>query len=85
MAAEVLQELDLTQRPLGEDLLAEDICDLLDGDPLVGLVIHGCTAVVRGLVSEVLVGVGQCERIAVVHSVSQKPTKRCRRHPGQVP
>lgn len=41
MASEVLQQLDLAQCALGEDLLAEDIGDLLDGDALVGLVVHG--------------------------------------------
>jgi hypothetical protein len=40
VAPEVLQELDLTQGALGQDLLAEDIGDLLDGNTLVGLVIH---------------------------------------------
>jgi len=37
----VLQQLDLTQRTLGEDLLAEDIGDLLDGHALARLVV-GC-------------------------------------------
>ena len=34
MASEVLQELDLTQSPLRENLLAEDIGDFLDGYPV---------------------------------------------------
>lgn len=39
MTSEVLQQLDLPERPLGEDLLAEDIGDLLDRYTLaVGLV-----------------------------------------------
>lgn len=42
MASEVLEELDLTQGALGQDLLAEDIGDLLDGDALVALVVDGC-------------------------------------------
>jgi len=33
----VLEQLDLAERPLGEDLLAEDIGDLLDRNPLVRL------------------------------------------------
>lgn len=37
MAAEVLEQLDLAQSPLGEDLLAEHIGDLLDGHALAGL------------------------------------------------
>ena len=41
MAPEVLQELDLAQCPLGQDLLAEDIGDFLDGNALVCLVVDG--------------------------------------------
>lgn len=37
MATEVLEQLDLTQSPLGEDLLAEHIGDLFDGHTLAGL------------------------------------------------
>lgn len=37
---EVLQELDLAQGALGQNLLAEHIGDLLDGNTLVGLVVH---------------------------------------------
>jgi hypothetical protein len=43
VAAEVLQELDLAECTLGQDLLAEDIGDLLDGDALVRLIVHGGT------------------------------------------
>ena len=45
VAAKVLQQLDLAQGALGEDLLAKDIGDLLDGDALVRLVVD-CRAVV---------------------------------------
>lgn len=48
MASEVLKELDLTQGALGQDLLAEDIGDLLDGDTLVALVVNGGTVETRG-------------------------------------
>ena len=41
MASEVLEELDLAQGALGQDLFAEDIGDLLDGDSLVRLGVHG--------------------------------------------
>lgn len=41
VAPEVLEQLDLAQGALGQDLLAEDIGDLLDGDSLVGLVVDG--------------------------------------------
>lgn len=37
MAAEMLEQLDLPQSPLGQDLLAEHIGDLLDGDTFAGL------------------------------------------------
>lgn len=47
MASEVLKELDLTQGALGQDLLAEDIGDLLDGDTLVALVVDGGTVGTR--------------------------------------
>lgn len=43
---EVLKELDLAQGALGEDLLAEDIGDLLDGDALVRGVVD-CSTVQR--------------------------------------
>lgn len=43
MAAEVLEKLDLAQGALGQNLLAKNIGDLLDGDALVGLVVNGGT------------------------------------------
>ena len=43
MAAEVLQQLNLTQSALSENLFAEDIRDLLDSDTLASLVVHGRT------------------------------------------
>lgn len=39
VAPEVLQQLDLAQGTLGEDLLAEDVGDLFDGDALARLVV----------------------------------------------
>lgn len=41
MSSEVLQQLDLTESSLGENLLAKDIGNLLDGDTFIGLVVHG--------------------------------------------
>jgi hypothetical protein len=41
LTSEVLQQLDLAQGTLGEDLLAEDIGDLFDGDALARLVVGG--------------------------------------------
>jgi len=42
VSSEVLQQLDLSQRPLSQDLLAEDICDLLDSNTLACLVVGRC-------------------------------------------
>lgn len=52
MSPEVLQQLDLSQRPLGEDLLAEDIGDLLDGDALTSLVVRGSNDDAVGALTE---------------------------------
>lgn len=48
---EMLQELDLAQGALGQNLLAEDIGDFLDGNTLVGLVIDRSTIQVHVVVS----------------------------------
>lgn len=37
----MLEELNLAQGALGQDLFAEDIGDLLDGDSLVRLSVYG--------------------------------------------
>ena len=37
----MLEQLDFAQSALGEDLLAEDVGDLFDGDALAGLVVGG--------------------------------------------
>jgi hypothetical protein len=39
----MLEQLDLSQSALGEDLLAEDVGDFLDGDALASLGV-GCGA-----------------------------------------
>ena len=39
MATEVLKELDLTQSPLCENLLAEDVGNFFDGYPVASLII----------------------------------------------
>ena len=43
MASEVLQKLDFSQRSLRQDLLAEDICDLLDSDTFPSLTVGRST------------------------------------------
>lgn len=42
MSPEVLKELYFAQGTLGQNLLAEDIGDLLDGNAFIGLVIYRC-------------------------------------------
>lgn len=38
--SEMLQQLNLSKRPLGQDLLTENIGDLLDRDAFAGLVVR---------------------------------------------
>lgn len=45
----MLEELDLAQGALGQDLFAEDIGDLLDGNSLVRLGVHGGAVEETGL------------------------------------
>jgi hypothetical protein len=45
VASEVLEKLDLSQCPLGQNFLAEDIGNLLDGDALTSMNICGSTTV----------------------------------------
>lgn len=45
MTAKVLEQLNFSQSPLGQDLLAEDIGDLLDGYTFPCLGVGGRTAV----------------------------------------
>lgn len=45
MATEVLEEFDLSQGTLGQDLLAEDICDFLDGNTFASLTVGRCTVI----------------------------------------
>lgn len=51
VAPEMLQELDLAQSALGQNLLAEDIGDFLDGNTLVGLVVDRSTIQIHEAVS----------------------------------
>ena len=41
MTPEMLQQFDLSQGALSQDLLAEDVGDLLDGDAFAGLSVLG--------------------------------------------
>ena len=43
VASEMLQKLDFSQRSLGQDLLAEDVCDLLDSDTFPSLTVGRST------------------------------------------
>lgn len=50
MPAEVCKQLQLTQRTLGEDLLAEDVGELLDGHAFSRLVVgRGADNAIRAL------------------------------------
>jgi hypothetical protein len=49
VTSEVLQELDLAQRSLRKDLLAEHIGDLLDSYPLSSLAIGSSTSTVSAM------------------------------------
>lgn len=51
VAAEVLEQLDLAEGALSQDLLAEDIGHLLDGDTLAGLDVGGRTSPLSAHVS----------------------------------
>ena len=46
LTSEMLEQFDLPERPLGQDLLAEDIGHLFDSNALSGLVV-GCGTVVQ--------------------------------------
>jgi hypothetical protein len=54
VATEMLQQLDLTQGALGQNLLGEDICDLLDSDTLASLVVGGSADDTVGALAEFL-------------------------------
>jgi hypothetical protein len=45
VASEVLEKFDLSQCPLGQDLLAEDIGNLLDSDTFASMNICGSTKI----------------------------------------
>lgn len=47
VASEVLKQLDFSQGALGQDLLAKNIGDLLDGDALTSLTIGSSANVIR--------------------------------------
>ena len=60
MASEVLQQLDLAQGALGQDLLAEDIGDLLDGYTFTGLVVGSSAVYVPSSVAILDAERGKC-------------------------
>ena len=45
----MLQELDLSKSSFCQDLLAKDVCHLLDGDPFPSLTVRGSTATLSTL------------------------------------
>lgn len=91
VTAKVLEQLDLAQGALGENLLAKDICNLLDGDALVGLVVDGSAASPdeAGLSSAKCGGVEEGEKEIEGSSGSTRDeeqlTRRYHRRPVQAP
>lgn len=81
MATEMLKQLDLSQGPLGQDLLAEDIGDLLDGDALAGLDVGCGTWYYQHVYLQSPVFSVQCPP----RLMSGIPTTRYRRLPGPAP
>lgn len=60
----MLQQLDFAQGALGQNLLAKDIGDFLDGNSLVGLVVDGSTVHNR-----IQVSVRPCSCSALISSL----------------
>lgn len=87
MSPEVLQQFDLSQCALGKNLLAEDIGDLLDGDTLVRLVVHGST-VGRRKVSNggaKIKAFSQAARIGEGFAHFRTRTRQCHKRLDQAP
>jgi hypothetical protein len=99
MAAEVLQQLDLAQSALGENLLAENIGNLFDGDTLVCLSIDRSAVIEflssakkkKKLISMMAVGrlqasiAGDMRRQDYAGCKRGQLTRRFRTRPGRVP
>lgn len=80
MSSEVLQELDLPEGSLGQYLLAENIGDLLDCDPVTGLII--CCSAAHGYVSsDYEIGA----KVDVLLSEGQSRTRQYHKHPVPAP
>jgi hypothetical protein len=67
----VLQQLDLAQSALGENLLAENIGNLFDGDTLV------CLSIDRSAVIEIL---SSAKKIDLDDGGGEAPSQHSRRH-----
>ena len=80
VAAEVLEQLDLAESSLGENLLAKDIGDLLDGDALIGLVVDG--SAIEGVTMSAWRGRVGARRKA---NGGGRLTRQYRRRPVQAP
>lgn len=72
MAAEMLQQFDLSQGAFGQDLLAKHIRDLLDGHPVIGY------RVGRRTVPEML-GINQTQKR------HHQRTRQCHKRPDPAP
>lgn len=73
MATEMLKQLNFTEGALGQNLLAEDIGHLLDGDTFAGLDVGSRAALCHQHVSN------------EYHPLASRPTTRYHRLPGQAP
>ena len=82
MSSEVLQKLDLPERPFGENLLAKNIGDLFDRHTLAGLIV-GCGTILD--VSAPLKGHWSCPNVILLRTSTKGHTKRCHMHPAQAP
>ena len=87
--SEVLQQLDLSQGALGQDLLAEDICNLFDGNAFSRLVVCGSAKIaISGRIRERLDCLrefkGGRTRPGKVEGEAMRTT-RCRMHPDRAP
>lgn len=77
MASKVLQQLNLSQRPLGQNLFAEHIGDLLDGNPFARLCVGS------GTVSEAFLSVRRLRggQLGKVENIQDKqPQQDHRKH-----
>lgn len=82
MAPEMLEQLNLSQSTLSEDLLAENVGDLLDGDALASLAVGRGTGISQFPSSAHSPRKPQYASFA---EASREHTRQYHKHPGPVP